>query len=141
MPNKMNTSVRTTDQDWREYEQLSGLYTFYLKLIVNTGTFSFAITGGIVSYILKEDPTTPGDVALVLPVLLCFGLSVTFWRSRQPAAQLAMTLNEIRDALGIRLAPHVYILQHAIVLFAFLYTTLTIGTLGLLVYRLLGCGR
>lgn len=58
LPNKNEKlSCRQEDLLCKQYETLVDLYKFYLTLALNTNIFSYAITGGILSFYFKEQAT------------------------------------------------------------------------------------
>lgn len=107
-------------QKWDEYEHLTGLYGMYIGTMINLGIFSFAIIGGITTYVLGKAGLQ--RLALVFPLLLSLGLTYIFIKSYRPAIELIQALDHLGDAiLHVELKPHAFLLKHGVILFGLLY--------------------
>ena len=113
-------------QKWTEYVHLTGLYGMYLETMIKLGVFSFAVIGGITTYVLGVDGQQ--RIAIVFPLLLSVGLTYIFTMSYKPTKELIDAFDKLGDeVLGVELKPHAFLLQHGVILFVLLYLVTSVG--------------
>jgi hypothetical protein len=101
--------------DWREYEYLGGLYTFYLDLVVKGAGGYFVIVGGILTLVLTNVQEEPIVVlALLVPVLMSVLLALASRTALPKIRELRAGINEIGERLHVTVKPHVEILESSI---------------------------
>lgn len=115
---------------WDEYQQLVGLFRFYLELTVKTTSAYWAVSGGILALVLVND--RPEMVwALVIPILLSIGVSMALWKSRDMAQGLSREIAALAKTLKLKQPTHADILVQVVrwmsVLAAFAAVGLTVG--------------
>ncbi len=64
---------------WRQYNMYIDLYKFYVDAVVKINAFHFAITGGILSFVLTKTEISIASYGLLLPAFLSFGLAILFY--------------------------------------------------------------
>lgn len=112
---------------WNQYEHLTDLYKSYLGTMVNLGAFSFAAIGGVSSLIVSGDLKGIEKLAIAMPLLFSFGLTIIYFRSITPARELNDALQELGSEMEVKLTPHAYLLVNGVTLLALLYAVITIG--------------
>ncbi len=112
---------------WRQYNLLSGLYTFYLDLIIKANLFLYGITGGIVTIVFANSHVKGIRWSLLLPFLFCVAFVLISFRGAKEAKEFRNEIFRIRDILNIRLAPHVDILVLTLLATGIIYIIVAIG--------------
>ena len=105
--------------DMEEYKILNELYKFYLDLVVKFNTFQLAITGGIVSYVFKDDVTEVALYALFVPTLFGAGAIAMVLVSFRKVSEVKAAVKDIAQRIRAKRPPHIEILQYALVLTLF----------------------
>jgi hypothetical protein len=109
---KIPEAGTATNDGWREYELLVGLYKFYIELAVKAIAAYFAITGAIITVVLanvRQEKVI--KYALLVPFFmsLLFGLAA---REAKPMVkELRVAVDEVAGKLHLTVVVHVKILQ------------------------------
>ena len=105
---------------WKQYSLYVDLYKFYMELTVKINLFYYGITGAILSFYVTH-PTTPFvKLALGLPILMSLVLAGIFFYGASLMPILRRDLFDLRDKLGLSVAPDLGILTIVLRAFAFL---------------------
>ena len=96
--------------DWEQYEQLVGLYRFYLELAVKTSTGFWLIAGGVLTLVLANSDQALIGWALLIPIIMGLGLVVAMMRGRPKAIELRDAIKELSTTLELNQRTHAEIL-------------------------------
>ena len=102
-----------TESLWKQYHILVDLYKSYLTLCISGYTFLYAITGGVLTYILKEINGHPLFI-FGIPALAAihFVISmISFFTVLNLVNELKESIYKIGDMLNIILNPHISVLK------------------------------
>ena len=116
-----------TDVLWKQYAIHVDLYKFYLDVTIKAVAFSYAITGGIVSYVLAKDAPNVVVFALILPIIMSAALAGTFVYAACLVRHVRSEMFAIRDRLGLKVAPDVGVLSIVLRVFASVLVMTAIG--------------
>jgi hypothetical protein len=89
-----------TETLMKHYTILVDVLKFYLELVLKFITFSFAVTGAIVSYYLSQPNTGYMRYALILPFVVNLALAIFAFYASSFVGYLDKELDRIRDAVG-----------------------------------------
>lgn len=93
---------------WKQYEQLSGLYTFYINIVVQYNAFSYAVLGAIVTLVVTNKSEANEIAYLIfIPLLISLALSGIAFVGIPKAQELEVAIIDLKNKLNTRLAPHV----------------------------------
>jgi hypothetical protein len=96
---------------WRQFEHLSGLYTYYLDLVVKGTGGYFLVVGGVLTLVLANVRNEPIlVVALSVPILMSVLLAIAAWKATDKARELHHAISVVAAASRTQLQPHVEIL-------------------------------
>ncbi len=112
---------------WKQYAQTVELYKFYMELTVKFNVFYYAVTGGILSFYFANPKVENIQHALILPIIMSFSFAVFFIYGGYLMKPLRKDVFEIRDALGLKVAPDVGVLSHLLYIFAFVFIVIALG--------------
>ena len=82
---------------WRRYSLYVSLYQFYLNGLVQFNALQYAITGGLLAYVLAHPEVPKLRFALALPALFALGQVVVIAAGFRPLSRLR---GDLRDAAG-----------------------------------------
>jgi hypothetical protein len=103
---------RPTQGAWREYDHLSGLYTFYLALVVKAFGGYSVIVGGVLTLVLsnvRDEPVLV--VALLVPILLSVLLAVAARLATHKVGELEDAIVKVAGRSRVERTPHIEILE------------------------------
>ena len=95
---------------WKQYQLHIDLYKFYIDATIKINAFHYAITGAILSFYFTRREVALAKWSLIFPVALSIGLGILFVYG---AVKLKITREDvfnIRDALGLEVAPEMNVL-------------------------------
>lgn len=107
---------------WKQYALHVDLYKFYLDLTIKVNVFYYAVTGAILSYYFKGASDGVARYALVLPIVMSFGLGGIFLYGSTLLTVVRTEVFDIRDKLGLETAPE------------FMLLTVVLGVMGLIMF-------
>ena len=114
---------------WRQYAMNIDLYKHYLKLSLEFNVFYYAITGAIFSYYFAHQDSEYVKYSLVLPLLMSILFACVFMYGATLMQNSRNEVFEIRDALGLRVAPELRVMSVLLGVFAILMGAVAIGIL------------
>jgi len=103
---------------WRQYQQHIDTYKFYLDIVVRLMVFYFAISGAIVSFYASNSEAANTKLALFLPFVMGVGLLIFFCIGAVLSLVTRKDLFEIRDSLGLQVAPETGVLTLLLAIFS-----------------------
>ncbi len=106
----MEPSKPSQDLLWNQYALHVDLYKFYLDLAIKLNVFYYAVTGAILSYYFQGASDGVARYALVLPIVMSFGLGGIFWYGSTLLPVVRKEVFNIRDKLGLETAPEFRVL-------------------------------
>lgn len=106
---------------WKQYEQNINLFKFYMDLLVKFNVFYYAVTGGIVAYVLKNSKVALIEHALLLPVIMSLAFSVFFLYGAKLMKVIREEVFFIRDQIGFSASPDVGILSVLLVVYSVIF--------------------
>ena len=112
---------------WNQYKQNSDLFKFYMELIIKLETFYYAITGAIFSYYYAHSSASVDNIkySLLLPLIMSLAFAGFFFYGAILLRHTREETFEIRDKLGLSVAPDVGVLS--ILLYIFASISIVIG--------------
>ena len=119
---------------WRQYSQTVELYKFYMDLTVKFNVFYYAVTGAILSFFFANPHIDDIEFSLVLPLIISVAFAAFFIYGAILMKLLRREVFEIRDALGLRVAPDVGVLSVLLYIFASVFLIVATGC-GYLIWR------
>lgn len=102
---------------WRQYNQHTDLYKFYLSLALKANIFYYGITGAILSYYLAHTNIGPIKYSLLLPIILSISMGLIFLYGAFLMKFPRKEMFNIRDELGLDTAPDFNILSIFLIIF------------------------
>lgn len=91
---------------WRQHEHYTSLYQFYLTGLVQLNTLQFAVTGGLLAYVLTNLSGSPAvRWALVLPAVFASGQCAAIVLGFRPLGRLVTELQDTARRLGFSHVP------------------------------------
>jgi len=121
---------------WRQYQQHIDTYKFYLDIVVKLMGFYFAISGAIVSFYASNSGSEDIKLALYLPLIMGLGLLIFFSIGAVLSLVTRNDVFEIRDLLGLQVAPETGVLTLLLVIFSVILLV-CVGGLGYVLW----CGN
>lgn len=121
---------------WRQYQQHIDTYKFYLDIVVKLMGFYFAISGAIISFYASNSGSENIKLALYLPLIMGLGLLVFFTIGAVLSLVTRSDVFEIRDILGLRVAPETGVLTLLLSIFS-IVLLVCVGGLGYVLW----CGN
>ncbi len=112
---------------WRQYQQHIDTYKFYLDIVVKIMGFYFAISGAIISFYASNTTLENIKLALYLPFITGIGLFTIFCIGAVLSLVTRKDVFEIRDTLGLKVAPETGVLTLLLVVFAIVILTCVLG--------------
>ena len=103
---------------WKQYDKHVDLYKFYMDLVVKVNVFHFAISGAIASFYFANRSDENIKWALLLPALLSICLFIFFVYGAFANLTSRQDLFDIRDRLGLMVAPELIVLTVFLWIFA-----------------------
>ena len=103
---------------WRQYQQHIDTYKFYLDIVVKLMTFYFAISGAIFSFYASNSNSENIKLALFLPFIMGIGLLIFFSIGAILSLVTRNDVFEIRDLLGLQVAPETGVLTLLLSIFS-----------------------
>lgn len=103
------------------------LYRDYLHIILRLNVFFYAITGAIVAYHFANLGNPWARVGLLFPALMSGMLAYGFYRAIPLIQPMQKDVFDIRDALGLQVAPDVGVLAWVLNVFARLLTVVAVA--------------
>lgn len=130
-----------TDRElsWRRHEQYTSLYQFYLTGLVQINALQFAVTGGLLAYVLTNLSNSPAARwALLLPAVFASGQCAAILLGFRPLNRLVGELQATSRQLGFSHIPSLRPLRVFMVVFLVLNfaTLVALGGVGLFADRL-----
>lgn len=110
--------MQEQDKLWKQYEKHIDLYKFYMELVVKINAFHFAISGAIASFYFANQSNVSMKWALLLPALLSLCLFVFFIFGAIANLVSRNDVFELRDQLGLKVAPELIVLTVFLGIFA-----------------------
>ncbi len=110
--------MQEQDKLWKQYEKHIDLYKFYMELVVKINAFHFAISGAIASFYFANQANANIKWALLLPALLSLCLFVFFVFGAIANLVSRNDVFELRDKLGLKVAPELIVLTVFLGIFA-----------------------
>jgi hypothetical protein len=121
---------------WKQYAQTVELYKFYMDLTVKFNVFYYAVTGGILTFYFGHPGIKNIKYSLILPIIMSLAFAGFFIYGGHLMKYLRTDVFEIRDALGLKVAPDVGVLAHLLYIFAGVFIIVAAGCL-----YLVGCAN
>ena len=106
------------DKYWKQYEQHIALYKFYLDIVVKINAFHFAISGAIFTFYFSNRSEPFIQWSLALPALLSICLVALFVFGAISNLTTRKDVFELRDKLGLEVAPELLVLTVFLGIFA-----------------------
>jgi hypothetical protein len=103
---------------WRQYQQHIDTYKFYLDIVVKLMGFYFAISGAIISFYASNSGAENIKLALFLPLIMGAGLLIFFSIGAVLSLVTRSDVFEIRDSLGLQVAPETGVLTLLLAIFS-----------------------
>ncbi|MEM6190477.1 hypothetical protein [Shewanella scandinavica] len=103
---------------WKQYETHINLYKFYLEIIIKVNIFHFAISGAIFSFYFANRAMSGMVWSLALPALISISLALLFTFGIYANRVSRMDLFDLRDQLGLKVAPELLVLSVLLGIFA-----------------------
>jgi len=117
--------VNESEKLWKQYESHIGLYKFYIEAVIKLNVFNFAISGAIASFFFANTGKPNIHLSLLLPALTSLSLAALFaWAAFSNLVTRKDVFN-IRDKLGLRVAPEFLVLS--VILWVFCFANLITG--------------
>lgn len=112
---------------WRQYSQTVELYKFYMDLMVKFNVFYYAVTGAILSFFFANPDIDDIEFALGLPLIMSVAFAAFFVYGAIIMKLLRREVFDIRNALGLRVAPDVGVLSVLPYIFASVFLIVATG--------------
>lgn len=107
---------------WEEYKIHTDLFKYYLDLVLRTNLAFFAITGAIITFYFKnKEDNKYLKKALLLPLFMSQALAGFYIYSACLWGKVSITVNHLREDLGIERTPDIHILSVLLVLFGVVF--------------------
>ncbi len=123
----MSTQPPNTELLWRQYSQNVELFKFYMDLVVKLNVFYYAVTGAIASFYFTHTDVQSAKYGLLLPLIMSLALALFFVYGIVLNNVVRNDIFEIRDALGLRVAPDVGVLSVFLAIFALVFVLVAFG--------------
>jgi uncharacterized membrane protein YbhN (UPF0104 family) len=125
------TSVSSKPSEWDQFKELIDLHKFYFDQILKGAAFSFAIVGGISSYILTNNIRDPRTlvIALMVPALLSLGTCFVGAVGSIKVRELGNQVRASQKKLGLTWRAHAEILFWMCAPLAALFFLIAVGLL------------
>lgn len=98
-----------------------------MELTVKFNVFYYAVTGAITSFYFANTNIPDVKYALILPVIMSIGFAGFFIYGAHLMKYLREEVFQIRDALGLRVAPDVGVLSILLRLFSAIFAIVAIS--------------
>lgn len=112
---------------WKQYSQNVDLYKFYMDLVIKINVFYYAVTGAILSYYFSHLEVANIRFSLLLPILMSVAFAGFFVYGAVLMRALRQEVFDIRDALGLKVAPELQVLSVLLYIFAVVFSFVAIG--------------
>jgi len=96
--------------DWEQYEQLVGLYRYYLELAVKTAAAFWIIAGGVLTLVLANSEADEIRWALSVPILMSIGVVAALLVGKPKAIELAHSIERLATKLDLEQRTHAELL-------------------------------
>ena len=106
---------------WKQYAQNVDLFKFYMKLILELNVFYYAVTGAIFSFYFSHSDIVNVKYALMLPFITSLAFAAFFIYGANLMGYIRQEVFDIRDELGLMVAPDVGVLSVLLRIFASLF--------------------
>nr|WP_010132171.1 hypothetical protein [Microbulbifer agarilyticus] len=114
---------------WKNYEKHIDLYKFYIDVVVKINAFHFAISGAIFTFYFANRKVDDVQWALALPALLSLSLVILFTYGAVTNLVTRRDVFEIRDELGLQVAPELVVLTALLSIFAVVNLVTFVGAI------------
>jgi len=112
---------------WRQYQQHIDTYKFYLDIVVKLMSFYFVISGAIISHYSSHVASEGAKISLYLPFIMGVGLFVFFSVGVFLSLITRNDVFEIRDKLGLQVAPETGVLTMLLTIFSLVLLVCVFG--------------
>ena len=113
---------------WRQYQQHTELFNFYMNIALKANIYAYGITGAIVSYYLSHTNIDLIRYSLLLPAILCFSIGIVFIKGSNLLKYPRIEMFRIRDFLELHTAPDFQVLVVFLRIFAATIFLVSIAT-------------
>ncbi|MFA4844255.1 MAG: hypothetical protein WC632_04805 [Candidatus Margulisiibacteriota bacterium] len=111
---------------WKQYSQNVDLFKFYMKLVLELNVFYYAVTGAIFSFYFANHKITNIQYSLMLPLFMSLAFAGFFFYGAHLMKCIRQEVFDIRDNLGLKVAPDVGVLSLLLRIFAVLFIIVAI---------------
>jgi hypothetical protein len=130
----MSQALSPDELSWRQFALYTDLYKTYVTAVIQLTAFVFAVSGGMVSYLLANPDAVPLRWSLVLPILFNAGIAVLYFWGLWPLSRQHEESKRLAHQLGATGVPSYLVVVFMLRLFGGLHVLSIIGMLYLAIY-------